>query len=43
MAAVFGAMNGFQSNKMAKKFDHLSYHPGAIKFYEEKSLWPPKG
>ncbi|OGA17098.1 MAG: hypothetical protein A3H32_00235 [Betaproteobacteria bacterium RIFCSPLOWO2_02_FULL_63_19] len=42
MAAVFRAMNGFQPDRMSKKFDYLSYHPGAEKFFKEKNLWPPK-
>lgn len=43
MAAVFGALNGFQPDEMSKDYDDLTYHPGAIKFYKEKALWPPKG
>ncbi|MDP6642716.1 MAG: TAXI family TRAP transporter solute-binding subunit [Rhodospirillales bacterium] len=41
MAAVFPVLKQFSQKKMAKK-GPLSYHPGAIKFYREKGLWPPK-
>lgn len=42
MAAVFGALNGFDPSKMAADYEDLEYHPGAIKFFKEKGQWPPK-
>ncbi len=32
----------FSPDKMAKKLPAGEYHPGAIKFYKEVGLWPPK-
>ena len=42
MAAVFPALNRFHPEQMAKKYKVLQYHPGAIKYFQEKGLWPPK-
>jgi TRAP transporter TAXI family solute receptor len=42
MAAVFPALNRFDPDRMAKTYKVLQYHPGAIKFFTEKGLWPPK-
>jgi TRAP transporter TAXI family solute receptor len=42
MAAVFPALNRFNPEQMAKKYKVLQYHPGAIKYFTEKGLWPPK-
>jgi hypothetical protein len=35
-------LRGFSTAGMAKKTDLAEYHPGAIKYYKEKGLWPPK-
>ncbi|HEY8579605.1 MAG TPA: TAXI family TRAP transporter solute-binding subunit [Beijerinckiaceae bacterium] len=32
----------FKTERMAKKTPDVEYHPGAIKFYKEKGVWPPK-
>ncbi len=41
LAATFAVFNLFEPREMAKKLP-IPYHPGAIKFYKEKGLWPPK-
>ena len=35
-------LRGFTAGGMAKKIELAEYHPGAIKYYKEKGLWPPK-
>lgn len=42
MAAVFAGMNRFQPNNMAATYEGIEYHPGAIKFFQEKGQWPPR-
>lgn len=42
MAAVFGALNGFDPQRMAMDYDDLTYHPGAIKLFNETKQWPPR-
>ena len=38
----FKGLEEFKSANMAKKLGETQYHPGAIKFYAEKGMWPPK-
>jgi len=35
-------LGGFAQAKMAKNVDPVQYHPGAIKLFQEKGMWPPK-
>jgi TRAP-type uncharacterized transport system substrate-binding protein len=42
MKATFAPLGGFAQNKMAKELGEVSYHPGALKFYSELGLWPPR-
>jgi len=42
MAAVFGAMNLFDPQDMAKPLGPIQWHAGAVRFYQEQGAWPPK-
>jgi TRAP transporter TAXI family solute receptor len=42
MAAVFGAMNLFDPQDMAKPLAPIQWHAGAVRFYQEQGAWPPK-
>jgi TRAP transporter TAXI family solute receptor len=42
LAANFGALGGFNPNRMAKDMGPVKFHPGAIKYYKEIGTWPPK-
>jgi TRAP transporter TAXI family solute receptor len=35
---MFGGF--FPDKRMATQFDSVQYHPGAIKYYKEKGIWP---
>ena len=42
LAKAFPALRLFKPSRMVKKFKGLTYHPGAIKYYKEIKMWPPK-
>lgn len=42
LADSFKAMSRFDPDKMAPSVPGVSYHPGAVKFFEEAGMWPPK-
>jgi len=42
LAASFPALNGFDPKGMTRKMDVATYHPGAIKYFQESGQWPPK-
>jgi TRAP-type uncharacterized transport system substrate-binding protein len=42
VAKASPTLGAFSQKTMAKKVDPIQYHPGAIKYFREKGLWPPK-
>lgn len=42
LIATHGIFRGFSPDKMVVDTAGVPYHPGAIKFYREKGMWPPK-
>jgi len=43
MADTFGGMRQFQPKNMARQYEGLKHHPGAIKYYKEIGIWPADG
>ena len=42
MGEAFGPFRLFDPSTMAKPFDVVEYHPGAIKYYKEAGIWKGK-
>jgi hypothetical protein len=43
LVATFAPLRAFDPQKMVRAFpEPLQYHPGAVKFYREAGMWPPK-
>lgn len=42
MGTSFPPLRAFDPAKMVKSYPPLEYHSGAIKFFREKGMWPPK-
>lgn len=43
MVDVFGGLRQFQPKEMARQYEGLKHHPGAIKYYKEIGIWPADG
>jgi TRAP transporter TAXI family solute receptor len=42
LAKAFPVFNLFNPKRMAKALPGIEWHPGAVRFYKEQGLWPPK-
>jgi hypothetical protein len=42
MGEAFGPFRLFDPAAMAKSFEVVQYHPGAVKYYKEIGIWKGK-
>jgi TRAP-type uncharacterized transport system substrate-binding protein len=42
LVASFKAFIPFDPERIAMPLEGIDYHPGALKFFKEIGLWPPK-
>lgn len=42
LTKAFPGLRLFKPSRMVMKFEGLTYHPGAVKYYKEIGQWPPK-
>jgi TRAP-type uncharacterized transport system substrate-binding protein len=42
LVASFGPFRGFTPQRIATPVRDVDFHPGAVKFFREADLWPPK-
>lgn len=42
MGKTFGPLNLFDPNRMATNLTPIQWHDGAVRFYKESGMWPPK-
>jgi TRAP transporter TAXI family solute receptor len=42
LVKVFRPLAEFEPALMAKHYDALEYHPGAVRYYKDNGMWPPK-
>lgn len=42
LTAAFGSFGEFEVSEMSRRQEGVEYHPGAIRFFRDKGIWPPK-